>query len=231
MKNKYLIIVLLLGLAGIFTMPSCTKDESPTPVVFKAAVPANPTPADGARVKFESTSLTLKWDGAATTTWDVYFGPAGADTLYKSGVTGNSLTITVPVAGEYSWHVYTIDANKVYSKSATWNFTLWENITVYLGNFTVDEPAESWPTPYHVNFTRHDANTLDVDAWWDSWPSTFALDYTNNTYTMAKTDFGGGYEGEESGTIDPKTGTLKGNYTIWQNGAIIEQGPHTYTKN
>ena len=225
MKRKNIILVMLLAIAGIFTMPGCTKDESPTPVIFKAAVPANPTPANGGQVDYvQGNTYTLKWDGAATSTWDVYL----ADTLYKSGVTGNSVTFTATAPGEISWHVYTIDANKVFSVSPTWSFTLWEPITIFLGNYTADEPAETYTYP--VVFTRGNATTLDIDAYWNSWPAQFVLNFTDNTYAMAKTNFDAHWSGIESGTIDPKTGTIVGTYTIWKDGVVNETGTHTYTK-
>jgi hypothetical protein len=119
MKNKYLIIVLLLGLAGMFTIQSCTKDESPTPVIYKAAVPMNPTPAEGAVVPLDGTSYVLKWEGTTTTSWDVYFGPYGDVKLVKTGLTGNTYTVTVEEGGEYEWYVQTKDANGIVSSNIT----------------------------------------------------------------------------------------------------------------
>jgi len=119
MKNKYLIIVFLLGLAGMFTIQSCTKDESPTPVIYKAAVPMNPTPAEGAVVPLDGTSYVLKWEGTTTTSWDVYFGPAGDVKLVKTGLTANTYTVTVTEGGEYEWYVWTKDANGVTSSNIT----------------------------------------------------------------------------------------------------------------
>ena len=46
----------------------------------------------------------------------------------------------------------------------------------------------------------------------------------------AFTDFGGGYSGIESGTIDPETGTLEGIILIYQERGKYEEGLHTYTK-
>jgi hypothetical protein len=118
MKNKYLIIVFLLGLAGMLTIQSCTKDESPTPVIYKAAVPANPTPAEGDVVTLAGTSYELKWEGTTTTSWDVYFGPAGGDLdLVKTSLTGNTFTVTAEEGGAYEWYVETKDANGIVSNN------------------------------------------------------------------------------------------------------------------
>ena len=228
MKRKNIILVMLLGIASIFTMQSCTKDESPTPVVFKAAVPANPTPADGGRIKFESTSLTLKWEGVATTAWDVYFGSAGGTlTKVKSGVTGNTTTITVNEPGDYSWYVYTKDANNIVSESETWNITLWEDITIFTGLFDCDEPGYKH---YDVYFTRIDANTIEADNWWDSgWKVQLVLNFTTNTLAI-KTFVDGVYVVNGTGTIDQKTGNMVENYVVTKSGAVNDQNTHTYVK-
>jgi hypothetical protein len=337
MKNKYLFIVLMLGLAGMLTMQSCTKDESPTPVIYKAAVPANPTPAEGDVVDLDGTSYTLKWEGTTTTSWDVYFGPAGDVQLVKAGVTANTYTVTgITEGGEYEWYVWTKDANGITSSNITgptrdpWYFYIntaptapvltapadgavgfsvagaltwtsddaegddltydvfvgtsatpalvatgltaatyspkmvastmyyWqviakdshgytassavhsfttglEPIMTFTGNYNVDEPAEGWN--YDVTFVKGYSTTIKIgtgtgayDGWWASWPATFTLDFTAKTYSMPYTVFTSGYAGVEAGGIDLATGTLQGTYTVWHNGAIIEQGVHTYVK-
>jgi hypothetical protein len=331
MKNKYLVIVILLAITGMFTIQSCVKDESPTPVIYKAAVITNPTPAVGDVLPQSGTSYTLKWEGTTSTTWDVYFGPAGNVALYKSGVSGNSLTVTVADGGAFEWYVRTKDANGIVSsnitgpardpwyfyintaptaptldspvdgatdvdvtgsldwtsddaegdditydvyfgtsptpalvasgltdptysptmaastvyywkvvatdshgytsESATHSFTSGlEAIMAFTGAYTCDEPAEAWTYP--VNFSKKTSSSLTIDAWWYSWPATFTLDLVAGTYSMAKTTFTSGYVGVEQGAIiDAATGEMQGTYTIWHNGAVIEQGVHTYTKN
>jgi len=101
-------------------------------------------------------------------------------------------------------------------------------IDAFVGKYVVDEPAEGWT--YNVAFTRASITSLKIDKYWFSWPAVFTLDFDAKTYSMPKTDFGDGYAAIESGTIDPVTGTMVGNYTIYQNGAVAETGVHTYTK-
>ena len=328
MKNKYLILVLILGLAGMFTMQSCTKDESPTPVVYKAAVPANPTPADGAVVPLDGTSYTLKWEGTTTTNWDVYVN----DKLYKAGVTGNTLAITVPHGGEVSWYVETKDANGIVSNNITgpardpwyffvnsvpdvpaltapadgavnfsvvgtlkwtandaedngslkydvyigtsettmglaatgltttsyvptillgntkyyWKvtavdphgasttslvrtFTTGPDVAPYVGDYICDEPAEDYS--YDISFSKGAPNTVVTKNYWNSgWTATFTVNLTKNTYTVSSFTADAGWIIVESGTVDPATGTMQGNYTLWKNGIVQETGVHTYTK-
>ena len=119
MKNKYLMIVLLLGLAGMFTIQSCTKDESPTPVIYKADVPSAPTPAVGFVVPLAGTTYPLKWEGT-TGSVDLYIGLDEATT--KVTVTGKTYNYTAAVGGHYFWYLQTKDANGIVSTSPTWNF-------------------------------------------------------------------------------------------------------------
>ena len=245
MKRKNIILVMLLVLSGLFTMQSCVKEDSTTFTVHNAFTdPVVTAPLDASTIDVTGTTTDLKWvstnaSGDAVKA-DVYFGTSSTPTLYKSGLTAETLTVPVAKAQTYYWKVVMTDANGITSTSPVWSFTIYDPINAFVGNYNVVEPAENWN--YDVSFVRLSSSTIQIgngagkyDGWWASWTATFTLDLTANTYTMAKQDFSGGYTGEESGTIDPKTGTMTGNYTIWQtvNGvtSIIEQGLHTYTKN
>lgn len=327
MKINNIFLVTLLVLSGLFTMQSCTKDDATPPVVFSAAVPANPIPAVDEVVTLAGTSYELKWEGTASTTWDVYVGTTVKPALAKAGVTGNTYTYTTPVGGQYYWYVVTKDANNVVSTSPTWTFFInsapskpvltsptegavdfaqageltWtaedaENddltydlylgttstpalvaadladaayspemtattkyywkvvakdshgastssvvgsfttgvassdpIALFTGTFKCDEPAENYD--YDVDFAMVDTETIETDNYWNSgWVGTFTVDLELLTYTMPTTTWTSGYSGTESGIIDPVKGTMTGTYTIWKNGAITEQGVHTYTK-
>ena len=132
------------------------------------------------------------------------------------------------------------DANGVMTYGPTWSFTIYDPISILVGTYTVDEPAEGWS--YVITTLKGGATALTVgtgkssvtagaaDGWWASWVATFTIDFTANTYTMPRTNFGGGYEGQESGTINTTTGQMIGNYTVWSNGKVAETGKHTYTK-
>ncbi len=244
MKRKYIILVMLLVGFGLFTMQSCTKTSDTVIAVHHAfTVPEAVAPLDGDLVHTGST-VDLTWtstnaDGAASLN-DVYFGTKTTPALFKSGNSGLKITVPVEAGLTYYWNVVMKDANGITTTSPTWSFTIYDPISVFIGNYTVDEPEEGWT--YVVSFAKVDETTLKIGkgagpvaadnmaGWWASWVNTFILDWTAKTYTMPKKDFGGGYEGEESGTFDPVTGTLTGTYTVWSKGAIIEHGLHTYTK-
>ena len=103
------------------------------------------------------------------------------------------------------------------------------HIDTFVGNYTADEPAESYSYP--VSFKRVSTTAVSTANYWNSgWTAVFTIDFVNNTYSMPNTAWDSGYSGIESGTIDPATGTMVGNYTIYQDGAAIETGVHTYTK-
>jgi hypothetical protein len=238
MKRKNKILIMLLVLSGLFTMQSCTKEDSTTFTVYHAFTePAALTPADGTEVKISGTTVDLKWastnaDGDAVIA-DVYFGTSNKPALYKAA--HNALTLTVPVVKgqSYYWHVTMKDKNGIMTTSPTFSFTVFEPIGIFVGDFLADEPAEAYS--YDVSFAKTGDNTLQTDNYWNSaWTAVFTMDFVNNTYSMPSTTWSSGYFGVEAGTIDPKTGTMVGNYTIsrTKNGvtSVIEEGVHTYTK-
>ncbi|MEI6900749.1 MAG: hypothetical protein WCL00_12795, partial [Bacteroidota bacterium] len=120
------------------------------------------------------------------------------------------------------------------------SFSIYDPTNAFVGTYNVDEPAEGWS--YIITTLNGGNGNLTVwtgkasvtpgagDGWWASWVTTFKMDFVANTYSMAKTNFGGGYEGQESGTITPATGKMVGAYTVWSGGKVIETGTHTYTK-
>lgn len=241
MKRKNLILAILPLFLVVLALQSC-KEEEPIPQVFYAFTDPEPiAPLDGATVKITGTTVELKWastdkDGDAPIA-DVYFGTAATPPLYKAGNAGLSITVPVELGKTYHWSVTMIDANKVMTPSPgygpTWAFTVFEPIGIFVGNYLCDEPAEEYS--YDVSFVKTSATVITTANYWNSgWNGVFTLDFTAKTYSMPKTNFGGGYEAIESGTIDPATGKMVGNYTIWQTKAgvttAIETGVHTYTK-
>lgn len=232
MKRKIFIAAMLPVLFGLFALQSCSKEEGSFTIYNAFSTPSVTAPADGATVKITGTTVDLKWvstskDGV-TPIGDVYFGTDSKPALYKAGVTGNTLTVPVALGQTYYWKVVMIDPNKVTTTSATWSFTIFEPIGIFVGTYLVDEPEEAWT--YDVHTTKGGDNILKMDLYWASWPATFTLDFTKNTYSMPLTDFGGGYSAIESGTITPATGKMVGTYTIYSKGKAIESGLHTWTK-
>ena len=233
MKRKNLIAAMLPVLFGLLALQSCTKKEDATFTMYNAfSTPTVTAPLDAATIKITGTTVALTWvatdkDGD-TPLGDVYFGTDSKPGLYKAGATGNTLTVPVTLGKTYYWKVVMVDANKVTTTSSTWSFTVFEPIGIFVGTYLVDEPEEGWT--YDVHTTKGSDTTLKMDLYWASWPATFTLDFTKNTYSMPMTDFGGGYTAIESGTITPATGKMVGNYTIYSKGKAIEAGLHTYTR-
>lgn len=237
MKRKNLVIAVLPILLGLFAFQSCTKEDSKTFTVFNSFTePTVVAPLNGEVVKGSPATINLKWASTDAENdailCDVYFGTSATPPLFKAGNTALTLSVPVQLGLTYYWSVTMKDNNGVMTKGPISSFTVFEPIGIFVGKFNADEPAEDYSYP--VVFTKASPTTLNIDAYWNSWAAVFTLNFTANTFSMAKTNFGGGYEGIESGTIDPATGKMVGTYTIWQTKAgvtkIIEEGVHTYTK-
>jgi hypothetical protein len=235
MKRKIILIAMLLALTGMIAIQSCKK-EAPVPFTEHNAftTPTVVAPEDGATINLPTIT------GEETLTWastnasgdpikaDVYFGTSGTPPLYQAGVTALTLNVPVERGLTYYWRVVMIDANGIKVNSPTFSFTIFDPITIFTGTYNADEPAESYF--YDVTFTVTSHTTLITHNYWNSgWDATFTLDFTANTYSMPLTVWGG-YSGIESGTIDQATGTMVGDYTIYQGATAIETGTHTYTK-
>lgn len=217
---------------SLFSIQSCTKDNSTFTIYNAFTEPTVAAPVDGATIKITGTTVDLKWattdkDGD-TPVSDVYFGTNSKPVLYKAGATGLTLTVPVVLGATYYWHVTMKDANGVLTYSPTWSFTIFEPVSIYVGDFNCDEPAEDYS--YDVSFTKGDATSVITGNYWNSgWAAIFTLDFTKLTYTMPLTTWSN-YSAIESGTINATTGKMVGNYIIYYKGKSIEEGVHTYTK-
>jgi len=232
MKKNFILYAILPVILGVFAMQSCTKDDTTFSVHHAFTEASVAAPVDGSLIKPTGTTVDLKWastnaDGDAVVA-DVYFGTSAVPPLYKAA--NNALTLNVPVekGQTYYWHVTMKDKNGVVTYGPTWSFTIFEPIGIFVGDFTCDEPAEDYS--YDISFAKSSDNTLLTGNYWNSgWAGTFTLDFTKNTYSMPLTTWGN-YSAIESGTIDPATGKMVGNYTVYYKGGSIEVGVHTYTK-
>ena len=232
MKRKIYFVVLVV-FVGLVALQSCKK-EAGTKVdeFFAFTDPVLTAPEDGATIDITGTTADLIWASTSESGFpvkaDVYFGTDPEPPLYKAD--HNVLTLNVPVekGATYYWHVTMKDGHGVRSVGPTWSFTIFEPIGIFVGDFLADEPAEAYS--YDVSFDKTGDNTLHTGNYWNSgWDATFTLDFTANTYSMPLTTWGA-YSAIESGTIDPETGTMVGDYIIYKDGVSIEEGVHTYTK-
>lgn len=127
MKRKILFFVMMISLAGLFTMQSCKKDTAVPPKVYGSFTdPVILAPANGDFVSVTGTTIDLKWESTDSEgdpqAWDVYFGTASNPPLVKSGYTSETYNVTVAKGNEYFWRVECKDANGVITRSSTWSF-------------------------------------------------------------------------------------------------------------
>lgn len=153
-------------------------------------------------------------------------------TVYQAGLHDPSFTVATALSANtaYYWKIITYDPHGGQSVSPIWKFTTGAlPINTYVGNYNCDEPAEAYS--YDVSFTFVSPTQIKTTNYWNSgWTATFTCDLTNLTYSFPFTTFQTGWTGTEAGILDPATGKMVGTYTIWQNGKVVEQGVHTYTK-
>jgi hypothetical protein len=184
MKRKHIIIVMLLLLTSMITMQSCQKEDQPTPVIYKAAVPANPNPAVDAVVPLAGTSYVLTWEGNSST-WDVYVSESDPPALAQSGVSGNSYTFTTTSSGQFYWRVVTKDANGIVSTSPVWSFFINSSpdVPTLLSpeNGAVDVPVAD-PLSWDCSDPQGDDLTFDVYLGTTNPPAIFATDVTDFEY-------------------------------------------------
>jgi hypothetical protein len=128
MKRKNIILVMLLVLAGLFTMQSCNDDIASTVIAEQAFTqPEIISPvvrADGT-VLFTGSTLNLTWKSVNPgdpEKWDVYFGTTENPPLYKAAQTAQTLTVPVVDGQEYFWKVVVVDANGVATKTPVNSF-------------------------------------------------------------------------------------------------------------
>jgi hypothetical protein len=228
------------AVGGEFWWYVSTKDAngivsiSPTWNFFINSAPTVPilsAPAANA-VNFSVTGA-LTWtatdpEGDALT-YDLYLGTTATPGAFDSNIADVTYSPALAANTKYYWKIVAKDSNGYSTSSAVSSFTTGaEAIMTYTGNYNVDEPAEGWSYP--VALSKASSTSVKIDQYWASWPAIFTINVSALTYSMALTDFGGGYSAIESGYIVAKTGQLVGSYTIFSNGKAIEQGFHTYTK-
>lgn len=119
----------MLGLTGLVTMQSCTKEGSGSYTAYSSfTTPAIVAPANGNYLTVTGTTVELKWESTSADgdaqNWDVYFGDVASPPLVKKGHTAQTYTVTVQKGVEYFWHVIGWDANGIPARSETWSFTV-----------------------------------------------------------------------------------------------------------
>lgn len=233
MKRKLIFFVMLIAVAGLFTLQSC-EEEGTIRSHYAFSQPEVVGPADGATVDIATaTTVNLQWAtenlSGDPVLANVYFGTSETPPLYKANHNALSLTVPVTKGITYYWYVVMKDANGITTDSPIWSFTIFEPIGIFVGDFNCLEPEEAYD--YDVNFAKTGDNTLLCDNYWNSgWEVTFTMNFTTNTYSFPLTSFTAVWSAIESGTIDPETGQMIGHYIVYQNGVNIEEGEHTYNK-
>jgi hypothetical protein len=198
MKKNYIILIMFFVLGGLLAVQSCTKDNSPTPVVNKAAVPSNPTPAIDGIVAFTGSgqNVTLTWDGSGDNSdnkWDVFVGRTAKLTKVASGVSGNTYSFSITQGGTFYWQVVTVDKNNVKSTSSVWNFDV--NSSPILPTKLVTVPATGatgvscTPTISWTPFVdaEDDELTYNLYLGTQSSPNLFTTGISDTTTTVTAT--------------------------------------------
>ena len=128
MKRKNIILVMLLVLAGLFTMQSCNDDIASTVITEQAFTqPEIISPvvrADGT-VLFTGSTVNLTWKSVNPgdpEKWDVYFGTTETPALFRAAHTTQSISVPVVDGTEYFWQVVVFDANGLATKSEVNHF-------------------------------------------------------------------------------------------------------------
>jgi hypothetical protein len=134
MKRKIIFSVIVLVIAGIFTIQSCKKASPLEPVEFIAALPAAPQPVNETIIPFTGSGQTvnLSWEGASSTatSWDVYFGKQSNPPKVAT-VTSNAYTANIgTTGGVFNWRVIGTDANGKTTESPVWSFDVNSNPNV-----------------------------------------------------------------------------------------------------
>jgi len=248
MKRKNIILTMLVVFAGLTTMQSCSKDESPTPTVYHTfSVPVATSPANEAVIApATTTDLTWSATGGAAVKWDVYFGTDDGD-LPRIAENHTTQTINVPVAegNTYYWQLVNVDEKGIKTTSPMFSFTVSVNMAIvnFVGAYDCDEPGYA---VYTVNLTQVDANTILNDNFWDSgWPVNYQFDNMGNVNIIPvtfKTSATTTYTVTGDGTYDNTTGEFavhyvvtKKVYTLKLEGNTVvtstaDDNVHTFTK-
>lgn len=234
-KRSILVMAGIALLSGM-VISGCKKDDDfkPTSNIVTAVAPAN----NG--IVNDAASLDLKWTGASGTKYNVYFGEAKAPSLYKSGIT--TQTINVPVTGgrTYYWQVGTVDANgeEKLSQVYTFKVKVLLDLEKFTGLFDCDEPKYAH---YDVNFTKAGKDTLQVDNFWDlQWKLNYVFDEMGKVTIVPATfspDASLKVSVTGTGAFDNEKKEIKISYVVLQDASAdsplaieIDRNTHTYIK-
>jgi hypothetical protein len=138
MKNKYLILVILLIISGTFTFQSCTEEEGTITTYGAFTQPVLVAPANDTYLDVAGTTVDLKWSSTDAEgdpeKWDIYFGTSHDPDLVKTDHNSQTYTVTVAKGNEYFWRVVGTDAIGIPTRSETWSFKIIDPAAeMYLG--------------------------------------------------------------------------------------------------
>jgi len=230
----------ILSLAGIILMltiafSSCKKDDEFIPGLKSASV----TPANNG-ITDAVAALDLKWDGIAAVRYNIYFGEQSIPSLYKSGITTQTLNVPVTGGRTYYWQIGTINADgkETLSQVYTFKVKILLELDKFTGLFDCDEPKYAH---YDVNMTKAGKDTLLIDNFWDlKWKLSYVFDEMGNVKIVPSTfspDPSLKVSVSGTGTFDAEKNKFTVNYVVLQDASMgsplaieIDRNTHTYVK-
>lgn len=219
MKKQILFFAMLLALTGLFTLQSCQDEDGTILAEYNTwNVPLAVSPANEA-VLAPATTTTLEWlsTGGASNKWNVYFGEDPE--LIATNHTSQSINVDIEEGKTYYWYVTCEDSRGIPTESPEFSFTVKVtlNIDNFVGAYDCDEPGYA---VYTVNSTKINANTIEIDNFWDSgYAVQYVFDDMGNvtiTPKVVNVSTTKTYTITGSGTYDNTTGEFVVDYTVVQ---------------
>jgi hypothetical protein len=128
MKQNNRIPVALLLIFGLFSIISCTKDNTTftTYGAFTQPAASSPIVREDGTVLFTGSTVNLSWASESknndAVSWNVYFGSGKSPALYKSRLTVQTLAVPVLDGQTYYWKVEIADGRGVKTTSEVFKF-------------------------------------------------------------------------------------------------------------
>src|SRR5665647_1161191 len=128
MKRDNRISAALLLIFGLFSVITCTKDNTTftTYGAFTQPAASSPIVREDGTVLFTGSTVNLSWASENknndAVSWNVYFGSGKSPAMYKSGLTTQTLAVPVLDGQTYYWKVEIADVRGVKTTSEVFKF-------------------------------------------------------------------------------------------------------------